>query len=342
MKKIICLFFLILSYSDFIYSQFSQQYLSTDTSQIEITKNSKYYIFKEILNEKDSIIYKVYFIEDTTKIFQNGIWKKNGNYIGIWEEFNFDGILMYKIDYDKGIAEINKDFFPYHEILENMKLKVDSLFINTYSKEFFENHVFFDFDCSAYGIVQTVNNEGKSDLISKYVGSWKEPMIAKPNEFKFRYIVKLNKSDENGVDINILLDSTGNYLSTSDDKWRNYGFEEVKDDNKNFNININSALITAKNNGLSLTDTSIVSEFLFFENFKQGKFFNGKFRYYVTVLKNSSEYIKDNGRKGIIYRYDAYIFNPWTGEFIEKKKLKNFKEWEKNSGFNSGLIPDGD
>ncbi|UZR99759.1 hypothetical protein [Chondrinema litorale] len=40
------------------------------------------------------------------------------------------------------------------------------------------------------------------------------------------------------------------------------------------------------------------------------------------------------------YKFDVYIFNPWSGEFIEKKKMKSIREWERRSGSATGLILD--
>ena len=38
----------------------------------------------------------------------------------------------------------------------------------------------------------------------------------------------------------------------------------------------------------------------------------------------------------------VYVFNPWTGAFVEKNKMKAIREWEKLSGSSSGLIPDNE
>jgi len=38
----------------------------------------------------------------------------------------------------------------------------------------------------------------------------------------------------------------------------------------------------------------------------------------------------------------VYVFNPWTGDFIEKKKMKSVREWEEGHGLSTGLIPDNE
>jgi len=66
------------------------------------------------------------------------------------------------------------------------------------------------------------------------------------------------------------------------------------------------------------------------------------FRYYIIELTSITKYKKGKSRKGIVYRFDVYSFNPWTGEFIEKKRMKSIQEWGKVSGFRTGLLPDND
>lgn len=56
---------------------------------------------------------------------------------------------------------------------------------------------------------------------------------------------------------------------------------------------------------------------------------------YITELTDE---IKDTKKER--YSRIVYSFDPWTGEFTEKKKMKRVQEWENNSGFTSDLIPD--
>ena len=50
--------------------------------------------------------------------------------------------------------------------------------------------------------------------------------------------------------------------------------------------------------------------------------------------------IKEKGRSSVVYKFNVYSFNPWTGEFVEMKKMKNIHSWEEHSGNWTGLIPD--
>lgn len=309
------------------YGQFSRQNIETDSSKIEIIRNSVYHIYEETYKNKDSVWYSVHFIKDTTRLNTEGWKTKDDKYLGIWREYNFEGQLLYTRDYDNATCVVNKDLYPYNDLLEKMKSKADSLIISAYSQEFFENYVRFEFNCYAY------DEDG-------YVGSWTEPIKRRPTEFLFRYSVKIGETDWYPEMIGIKLDSLGNYVPSLDDRWNRYGFEDVKGNKKTFNIDKADASKIATKHGLVISDTTEISEFLTWENFQNQTFYNGRFRYYITELTSKTQYTEDDERQGIIYRFNVYSFNPWTGEFIEMKKMKSRKEWGKHSGHTTGLIPD--
>ncbi|MBO0321492.1 hypothetical protein J0X14_04215 [Muricauda sp. CAU 1633] len=312
-KTIISTILILTSFSSF--GQFSRQKIETDSSNIEIIRNSVYHIYEEAYKNKDSVWYSVHFIKDTTRLNTEGWRTKDDKYLGVWKEYNFDKELMYIRDYDNATCEINKDLYPFYDLLEKMKLKADSLIISTYSKEFFERHVRFDFNCATY------DQEG-------YVGSWVEPIERKPTKFLFRYQVKLNASECYDEMIGIELDENGEYIP-NEGFWNNYGFEMVNSNSKTFKIDKNKAIEIAKSKGLQTNDLSKVSEFLKWEKFKKPEFYNGQFRYYITEFTDEIKDIKTKGRSRIIYKYNVYSFDPWTGEFIEKKRMKRVREWGK-------------
>jgi hypothetical protein len=313
------------------------QSISTDSSYIEIIRNSIYHIYEETYKNRDSVWFSMHFINDTTRLNTEGWKRKSGKRLGIWKKYNFDGQLLYTWDYDNGICEVNKDHFPYHDILQKMKAKADSLFIDTYSMQFFDNHVRFEYECYAFNYDCCVDSMWTYD----YLGSWTDSLKAKPNYFKFHYQVRLNKDDEVGVELGIDLDSLGYYVPSDDDIWSNYGFEEVIGEKKSFKIDIEKAKEIAIQHGLTVTDTSLISELLIWENFEKQTFYNGQFRYYLTDLISKTEYKKSKNTQGIIYRYNVYSFNPWTGEFLESKKMKSIHEWGRG-GYRTGLLLDND
>lgn len=320
-KKFIFTVLVLASITSF--GQFSSQKIETDSSNIEIIKNSVYHIFQESFKKSDSVWRSIHFIKDTNRLHAEGWAKKSGKRIGIWKEYNFNRQLLFTRDYDNAKCEVNRSLFPYHEVLEVMKEKADSLIIASYSQEFYDIHVRFNFNCYAY------DKDG-------WVGSWTEPMKRKPTEFLFRYQVRLKNSDWQSEMIGINLDENGNYVP-SHDSFNNYGFEKINSKYRTFEINKEKAISTAKYHGLKEEN---VSEYLKWESFKKATFYNGKFKYYITELTDQIEEIKKEGRSKITYKFNVYSFNPWTGEFLELKKMKQIKEWDKVSGFSSGLILD--
>ncbi|SHJ23532.1 hypothetical protein SAMN04488096_1156 [Mesonia phycicola] len=321
-SKFLLTFFTLISGLS-VFGQFSRENISTDSSDIEIIRNSVYHVYEESYKNKDSVWYSVHYIKDTTRLNTEGWKRKNGKHLGIWKEYNFDKQLLFTRDYDNAICEVNRQLFPHHEILERMKKKADSLIISNYSQEFFDSQVRFNFNCYAY------DNDG-------YVGSWTEPMKRKPTEFLFRYQVRLKNSDWQSEMIGISLDENGNYIP-SHDRFNNNGFEKLNSENRTFEIDKTKAISIAKEHGLKGKN---ISEFLKWERFNKATFYDGQFKYYIAELIDQIDEIKKEGRSRITYKFNVYSFNPWTGKFLGKKKMKQIKEWGKNSGFTSDLLPD--
>lgn len=306
-----------------------REIIETDSSTIEIIRNSIYRCYEETYKNKDSIWWSVSYIDDTTQVNTEGWKTKSGKYLGVWKEYTRQGDLMYTWDHNAGTCEVNPLLYPYHETLKKMKKIADGLIVSAYSQAFFDQHVRFDFDCYAY------DKDG-------YVGDWTTPMERIPKEFLLRYAVRLSAADEYTNEmIGIKLDSTGNYIPSSDDTWNRYGFEDLSNSSsRTFNIDKVKAIEIAKSNGLIDSDTAKIKESLAWENFKKQEFYNGRFLYYLTEFAGKTEYTEGQNRKGIIFRYNVYSFNPWTGAFIEKKKMKSIREWGPHSGHSTGLLPD--
>lgn len=320
-----------------------QEDIETDSSKIEIIRNSVYKIYEETFNKNDSVWYRVTYINDTTQLSTEGWKHKNGRYLGTWKEYDRKGNLLFTWNHDKYSCIINPKLFPYHKTLERMKQNADKMIIAAYGKEFMDKHIIFDFDCYAYNKYKTKFSCCEDSMWTEdYLGSWTKPMMSKPNSFLFRYKVRLNLKDEKSIELGICLDEKGNYVASEDDMTNNYGFEEIKTQKKNFITDKSKAIETAKKVGFKETSISKIDEFLFWENFRRQKYYNGRFRYYIAELVEQKEYKQSEQRQGIVYKYMVYVFNPWTGEFVEKKKMKAIREWGKLSGSLTGLTPDNE
>ncbi len=312
-----------------------RQIIETDSSKIEIIRNSVYRVYEETYKYKDSVWRSVSFIDDTTQLNTEG-WSSKNEYLGVWKEYNRTGQLMYTWDHDQGTCKVDPKFYPFHNLLEKMKLRADELIIDVYGREFVKEHVKFDYACSAYhGHIEKFGDD--SLWTNDYLGSWTEPLQGRPNSYTFSYEVRMNKKDKHFIELVISLDSNGKYVTKD-----NYGFEKIKSDTKKFVINKDKAIFIAKQKGLVVNDSNDILEFLTWENFRKKDFYNGRFVYYISNLRKKESYERSPDRKGIIFRYDVYCFSPWTGEFIEVKKMKSRKEWGGISGHSTGLIPDND
>jgi len=320
-----------------------EENIETDSSNINIIRNSVYRVYTETFKRTDSVWYNVTYIDDTTKLNTEGWELKNGRQLGTWKEYDSKGNLLFTENHDKHTCTVNPKMFPYHKILEAMKLAADKMITDAYGKQFMDKHVIFNFDCNAYNKYKTKFGCCKDSMWTEdYLGSWTEPMTSKPNSFLLRYEVRLNQADEDFIELGICLDSNGKYVPSEDDMTNNYGFEKVKPQNKNFTIAKNKAIESARKVGLKEQDRTKIDEFLFWENFRKQKYFNGQFRYYITELIEEKQYNQSKNRQAFIKRYIVYVFNPWTGDFIEKKKMKSVREWEDGHGLSTGLIPDND
>lgn len=340
MKNLLFISFFLCFTTSFGQAPFKEE-IETDSSNIEIIRNSVYRIYTETFKNKDLVWYNVTYIDDTTQLNTEG-WKlKSGRQLGIWKEYDRQGNLLFTQNHDKHICVVNSKLFPYHNILERMKQIADKRIIAAYGEEFMDKHITFDFDCYAYNKYKTKFGCCEDSMWTEdYLGSWTEPMASKPNSFLFRYEVRLNPSDEEFIELGICLDSNGKYVPSEDDLTNNYGFELVKTQKRNFTIDKAKAIELARKVGLKETDSKKIDEFLFWENFRKQKYFNGQFRYYITELIEQKQYNQSKNRQAFINRYIVYVFNPWTGEFVEKKRMQSRREWEDGHGLSTGLIPD--
>lgn len=71
--NILCIAFLLL-FAQTANGQFQKKTMTTDSSEIEIIKNSVYKIYEETYIDTDSVWYSVKFIDDTTQVHKEG-WK---------------------------------------------------------------------------------------------------------------------------------------------------------------------------------------------------------------------------------------------------------------------------
>jgi len=312
-------------------SSFSQgnSKIETDTSVIETRyyKEDNYYnIFNELKGSKKTYYSEFYL--DTKTLKEQGVFF-DGNSVGLWKEFFKDGKLKREINYDKGlITFVNKKAYPFYDLQNKMKEKADSLICKMYGNSFLTNN--------------TVWSVGGSYIYNdKESGNWTDKLTNKPTKFLFRYDVTLDNEYKYDNLIEFELDDKGIFLPNEYEEV--FGFENVPNNLKgSFKLKYSDALLKAKSLGLIENDTTKAVGLLRWENFKKPNIINGQFRFYITIRTKTIENLVPNGRSSRTTKYEVYSFNPWTGDFIEKKKMKSIYSWEQMSGSGTGLIPDNE
>jgi hypothetical protein len=161
----------------------------------------------------------------------------------------------------------------------------------------------------------------------------------KPTSFLFRYDVRLDSDHIYNDAIEFELDSTGEFIPNKYEEV--YGFEKLPmSQKKGINLTYKKAILIAKKEGLSESDSVKAEGYLQWVCAKSSEIFNGHFEFYV-LLKTSTRTMQGPvGQSNTVTKYDVYSFNPWTSAFIGRKKMKTINFRESIGGVNSGLLPD--
>lgn len=272
-----------------------------------------------------------YYYNDSRILESNTSYKlPNGELTGVSRKYNRKGELEYVQDHDKGTwVVVRFDNYPYYDILVKIKSKGDSLIEANYGKEFLAKHVVWSPEGSAF-----YNDEGAGE-------SWYEYQRWKPSQFLLRYSIRLSTEEIYDEQIEVSFDSTGEVIFPFDKFDDVKGFDSAGIGN-GLNISKNDAIEKAKKNGLMETDSTKAFTFLTwkYNNEAKKELHNGHFVYSVAIVTKSIHSKLPHNRNRIEYKYDVYSFNPWTGVFLGRQKMKAYEEWEALSGLSTGLMPD--
>jgi len=271
-----------------------------------------------------------YYFNDTKTLESSDIYDLSDNPIGITKKYNKKGQLEFVVDYDKGIWNVvNFDNYPHFHILQKMKQRVDRLLISTYGQKFFNNNIIWSPDRSCF-----YKNDGTG-------ANWTDYFEWTPKSYLLRYSIKLSLSEIYHDQIEINLDSIGQIIFPSDNYEENRGFEKAVSRN-GFILSKQLAIKKAKSQGLRENNSIKAFTYLDWEYHKNTKktIYNGNFTYNVGINTKKITYQPTDGRNRVEYKFDIYVFNPWTSQFIKKKKMKSYNEWERDSGLSTELMPD--
>lgn len=295
----------------------------TDSSVIQIEQHFSGSITTYERVKDKNFVYYSYL--DKNGLLETGKTNNYKEFIGTWFLYDQNGDLIKMLDFDKNTFQIfKKELYPYMPLLEKTRAKADSLVIASYGIDFFRKHVKWNISNTWY-----VFNDGSGN-------SWTDTTTRRPDHFVFKYDVKLDHELFKGF-IRFELDVNGNYIGSKGEFINGFEKRPVK---SVFNITYDKALAVAKQMGLTETDSTKALGYLNWECFRTNEFYNGYYRYYILFKKSEIKDLKNGRRSSITEKFDVYSFDPWTGEFLEKKKMKTITSWERHSGNSTGLIPD--
>ena len=167
---------------------------------------------------------------------------------------------------------------------------------------------------------------------------WTDAIKEKPERYELRYNIKYDTVHTLYSMVDIAFDSNGRYIF--DDSSEIYGFEKRPNDTSNyFKLSYAQAIVKAQKRGLLENDTNKADVLLKWESFKTKNLYDGRFLLYVVQLQKSERYGGKDYYTQVNY-FNVWVFNPWTGDFIEKKKMRNYFEWHGSSGFSTDLSDD--
>lgn len=249
---------------------------------------------------------------------------------GVSKYFNKKGELEYTIDHDKGVWDIIKaDNYPYHKTLMKMKKVADSLLIASYGTKFFTNHI-------RWTPLSSHFYDGKTK------GSgWVDYEVWAPKRYLVNYAIRISDTEFYNEQIDVQLDSTGRLFFPFGKFDDIKGFERMPAGSA-FVITKPTAIEEAVSLGLLESEDKKAFTYMSWKYIEPNQLeqYNGKFVYNVAINTRMLTVSAPNRRGRSEYKFDVYVFNPWTGEFIEKQKMKSHSGMEKGNWDVKDLQPD--
>ncbi|MBO9561531.1 MAG: hypothetical protein J7621_02110 [Niastella sp.] len=273
---------------------------------------------------KNIVLYEHYY-SDTRKLMFTYALDTLGQQTGIENHYSEKGVWEYSINWDNGTwIAYDKKNYPFYSLQNKMKVKADSLISKMYGHSFLTKNAVW-------------NVTGSYMSNAKEVERWTDLIKKTPTSFMFRYDVKLDKGKRYDRLIEFEIDKDGNFIPNEDEFV--FGFEDVPDSlRRSFKLSYEDAIAKAKSLGLTENDSAKAVGLLYWENFRKPIIYNGRFRFYVLLRTGTIDKDVPHGHSSRTIKYDVYSFNPWTGDFIEKKKMMATNALK----IGSGLIADND
>ena len=248
---------------------------------------------------------------------------------GVTSKFDTDGSLEYQLDHDKGTWKMAKaDHYPYYQLLERMRGKADSLITAAYGQSFFNLSI-------RWAPQSSVIYDGLATG-----AGWCDYETWKPTRFMIRYAIRLADDETYDDLISVQLDSTGQLYFPFGKYDDIKGFEKVSQA-KGMIMTKSKAIEAAVAQGMTTNGDHQPATALTwaYTDTPQAEMYNGHFYYSVAMYTGSLRSTAPTRGTKVEQRFDVYLFNPWTGAFVEKKKMKAYEKPNRRGVLATDLMP---
>lgn len=304
-------------------SQDSTVVIPTDSSTIKI-----YYfdlvgkLVEEYYNDTDLVHILSYHKDNLTIARDAYTDRTRQNYVGIASNYDENGSLRMTIDNDNRTwTPADTTRYPHFRLLNRMKLVADSLLRKIYCDAFLNKYLRWNIGDSYY----FARNYSQPSFSIGWLRD--ESYKYQPTEFYVSYdLYESNIKHERAI--KLLFDLNGNILGSHqwNNNWTvaNRGLEQLDTDScRNFELSVNDAVSYVRGFISRNDDTTQAYGFLTWASSgEEASIFNGTWRIYVLNPRKVKKKRRSKGSSTSERQYyDVYIFNPWTGMFLEQKLM---------------------
>ena len=307
--------------SSFLFAQDKTTIIQTDFSVIKsVCKAGSYKIVEERFKKGNRILHTSYH-EDTLTIKNSHYTDTLNNFIGVQKIFDKKGKLIVSIDHTRLTWNADTGVYPSFPLLVRVKARADSVLRIYFGKEFASTSMRWNIFSSCYFAGNSRSpNFGISWTREDYPSD--EPTLC-------HVVYDIVNEDEWRGQVRMLIDTAGNIqggqLTEPGFTLFNEGFKKFRNNEQPFyKLSIKHALKKAEGLGLEKGEHIITTSSYIWERDKDPvcPIFNGNVRLIISQSRKSD--FKFVGDVGVwTGNTNMWVFDPWSGDFIEKRKIKN-------------------
>jgi hypothetical protein len=231
------------------------------------------------------------------------------------------GQLILSIDHTRRTWKADTRVYPSYPLLVRVKARADSVLQIYFGKEFIDKYARWDIFNSCY----FAGNSSSPD----FGIDWTREDYPSDKPTRCYVVYNIMKDGEYRGTIRMLIDTAGkiqhSQLTESGFILYNEGFKKFNNNEQpGYKLTINQALKIAETLGLEKGENFVTSTAYTWERDKKpvSSIFNGNTRLIISQSKKSDYKFQGDVRVWAGYT-NKWVFDPWTGKFIEKRKVKN-------------------